>query len=72
MAYFEIRERSGAGRFLGTIEASSVESAARKHRPDAERVTGDRGLSGCFQVYGWSTKCNASTSSGDQFHVHEL
>ena len=66
---WEIRKTSMAGDTLATIEADSPEIAARKHHSGAQRVTGDRGLSGCFQGYCWLESHQAMTSDGPQFWV---
>ena len=67
---FIISEKTAAGRILAEIEAETIEDAAKKHKHGARRVTGDHGLSGCFQSYKKFGADTAVTTCGDQFHVH--
>ena len=74
---YEIRRQSGAGKFLGRIAATSHEEAANVYTRHlygatrwADRVTGQAGLSGCFQPY--KRIDNGATSIGSQIHVHEI
>jgi hypothetical protein len=74
---YEIRRQSGAGDFLGSISATSHEEAATTYARRlygstrwADRVTGQAGLSGCFQPY--KRLGGGASSIGSQIHVHQV
>lgn len=69
MTLYEIRKTTAAGETLAHVEADTPDEAARQFHPGASRVTGDRGLSGCFQGYTWHEPSQAMTSDGPQFWV---
>ncbi len=74
MSQYEIRDRSGSGRWMGRVRATSIEGAAdiyarRVHgrRAIGRRVTGASLMSGCFRAY--IAQGSDEMAVGDQYHV---